>query len=120
MVDIGITPTLKIERGCQTDLSLMSLVPTDCKNVADYCPTDTDIVSELYLPLVAACANPKIATGASEQSEGETLYTPKEFRDLCEKVLNRQPLGQTHATKRAHSRRQKNSDLAVVAEIEVS
>lgn len=105
MVDIGITPTLKIERGCQTDLSLMSLVPSDCKNVADYCPSDTDIVSELYLPMVAACADPEIAKGASEQHEEEALYSPKEFRDLCEKVLNRQPLGQTHTTKRSHSRR---------------
>ena len=58
----------------------MRFIPLDCKDVIDCIPSITEIES-LYPCMVSACA--------SISHENQDKYSPTEFSDLCEKVINR-------------------------------
>jgi hypothetical protein len=56
MVDIGITPIPKLETASQTDLSLTGQALADLKMAAGDVMLDSEIISKLYPPIVAACS----------------------------------------------------------------
>ena len=93
MIDIGITPIPKIETASQTNLSFSGQATADLKMASNDVMLDSEIISKLYLPIVATCQGPtNLLESKPETKKHRPAYKFGELYQFCEQIIDRKPL----------------------------